>query len=197
MIASQPRVVLRTNPGLSKNVPSGHGLAGWCSWLGTHVVPIQVSWLPMGTILCRSKSSGADTEVRAPTNLAVFRVRALWFGRFSPSPALRTPSPPQGGRGTLRSPARLGTRPQRPTVLPTRLRRACSTARLFPAPLSRPPAAVSAPLRAHPKRSAPLGRKNRKVARTDFLPIRHQPEPHRFAKPYDPFLRIAWSKALS
>jgi hypothetical protein len=27
----QPRVVLRTNPGLSKNVPSGHGVARWCS----------------------------------------------------------------------------------------------------------------------------------------------------------------------
>ena len=38
MIASQPRVVLRTNPGLSKNVPSGHGLAGWCSRWGTHGV---------------------------------------------------------------------------------------------------------------------------------------------------------------
>jgi len=64
MIASQPRVVLRTNPGLSKNVPSGHGLAGWCSQLGTHGFSIQVFWLPMGMILFRSKSSGADTEVR-------------------------------------------------------------------------------------------------------------------------------------
>ena len=60
----------------------------------------------MGTIVFRSQPNGADTEVRAPASLAVFRVRALWFGRFSPSPALRAPSPPKGGRGTRRGPAR-------------------------------------------------------------------------------------------
>ena len=118
MIASQPRVVLRTNPGLSRNVPSGHGLAGW--FLGGHTCvsdsgflaaqrhdslpiqiqrsghrgppprhsgagpfrmvfsvgctlgyPIQVSWLPKGTMLFRSKSSGADTEVRLPAALVL------------------------------------------------------------------------------------------------------------------------------
>jgi hypothetical protein len=34
--------------------------------VGTHVFPIQVFWLPNGTIHFRSKSNGANTEVRPP-----------------------------------------------------------------------------------------------------------------------------------
>ncbi len=38
----QPRVVLRTNPGLSKNVPSGHGSDGCCWAEGSHLGEVGV-----------------------------------------------------------------------------------------------------------------------------------------------------------
>ena len=44
----------------------------WCSRWGAHRgFPIQVSWLPIGTILLRSKPNGADTEVRPPATLVL------------------------------------------------------------------------------------------------------------------------------
>ena len=66
----------------------------------------------------------------------------------SPHPAWRPPSPPRGRR-IRQSPARLGTRPARPTVLTSRPRRAQSPAPLSPALPSRPPAA-GVPLFAEP-----------------------------------------------
>ena len=42
--------------------------------------PIQVSWQPMGSVFVRSRSSGADTEVRAPASRVPgpFRGRSWW-----------------------------------------------------------------------------------------------------------------------
>ena len=51
--------------------PGAGPLRGVFSVAGTLGLPIEVSGLPIGRILFRSKSSGADTEVRPPATLVL------------------------------------------------------------------------------------------------------------------------------
>jgi hypothetical protein len=87
--------------------------------VGTHVFPIQVFWLPNGTIHFRSKSNGADTEVRPPATLCLgpdhgglwWNADWDWRPTFSPSSArtLSVPHPRETAANRVSNPStRLG-----------------------------------------------------------------------------------------